>query len=85
MSLSGVGDFLRNAAVFFAGAAPVIVLIVVILIIIWLIVRLIRRIRRKYNDKHAEKLQARARRKQEAAAQKWQRKHPEPEPPKTEQ
>jgi predicted small secreted protein len=82
MSLSGVGDFLRGVVVFFAGAAPVIVLIVVILIIIWLIVKLIRWIRRKYNDKHAEKVQARQRRKQEKAAQKWQRKHPEP--PKTE-
>jgi flagellar basal body-associated protein FliL len=68
MSLNGVGDFLRSVAVFFAGAVPVIVLIVVILIIIWLIVKLIRWIRRKYNDKHAEKVQARQ----------------HPEPPKTE-
>jgi hypothetical protein len=78
MSLTGVGTFLRDTAVFFAGAAPVIVLIVVIVIIIWLIVKLIRGIRRRYNEKHAEKLQARARRKQEEAAQKWQRKHPAP-------
>jgi hypothetical protein len=52
MSATGVGEFLRNAAVFFAGAAPVIALIIVILVIVWLIVRFIRRARAKYRASH---------------------------------
>jgi hypothetical protein len=55
MSATGVGEFLRNVAVFFAGAAPVIALIVVILVIVWLIVRAVRRARARYRDTRPEK------------------------------
>ena len=57
MSLNGVKEFLRDAAVFFAGAAPVIALIVVIIIVILLIRKLILVIRDKYNEKHPDRLQ----------------------------
>jgi hypothetical protein len=55
ISVTGVGEFLQNAAVFFAGAAPVIALIVVILVVIWLIVRGVRRARAKYREGRPEK------------------------------
>jgi Na+-transporting methylmalonyl-CoA/oxaloacetate decarboxylase gamma subunit len=55
MSVTGVGEFLRNAAVFFAGAAPVIALIIVIVVIIWFIVKLVRRARDKYRAAHPER------------------------------
>jgi hypothetical protein len=51
LSATGVGEFLQSAAVFLAGAAPVIALIAVILIVIWLIVRGIRRVRPKSTGK----------------------------------
>jgi hypothetical protein len=54
MSATGVGEFLRDAAVFFAGAVPVIVLIVVILVIVWLIIKGVRRSRAKYYEAHPE-------------------------------
>jgi hypothetical protein len=59
MSATGVGEFLRDAAVFFSGAAPVVALIVVIIVIIWLIVKYVRRARAKYYEAHPEKKKAR--------------------------
>jgi Na+-transporting methylmalonyl-CoA/oxaloacetate decarboxylase gamma subunit len=55
LSMTGVGAFLQNAAVFFAGAAPVLALIAILLIIIWVIVRLVRRARESYYEKHPGK------------------------------
>ncbi|MDR3224926.1 MAG: DUF4349 domain-containing protein [Clostridiales Family XIII bacterium] len=55
ISVTGVGEFLQDAAVFLAGAAPVLVLLIVFLIIIWVIVKLIRRARAKYYEAHPEK------------------------------
>jgi hypothetical protein len=43
ISVTNVGEFLQNAAVFLAGAAPVLGLIIVILIVVWLIIRAARR------------------------------------------
>jgi len=51
MSLTGVGKFLQNAAVFFAGAAPVLILTAVIAIIIFGIVKLIKLIVKKLRTK----------------------------------
>jgi Na+-transporting methylmalonyl-CoA/oxaloacetate decarboxylase gamma subunit len=56
LSVKGVGEFLQNAAVFFAGAAPVIALIVVIIVVIWLIVKYARRTRARYIAAHPEKI-----------------------------
>jgi hypothetical protein len=58
MSATGVGEFLQNAAVFFAGAVPVLALIAVIILIIWLIVRYVRRARARYYEAHPEKRKA---------------------------
>jgi hypothetical protein len=55
MSATGVGEFLKNAAVFFSGAAPVIALLAVIFIIVWFIVKYVRRARAKYYATHPEK------------------------------
>jgi hypothetical protein len=51
MSATGVGEFLRDAAVFFAGAVPVIALIAVIAVIIWIIVKGVRRARARRKTK----------------------------------
>ena len=77
MSLNGVQEFLRDAAVFFAGAAPVIALIVVIIIVILLIRMIVIRIREGYDDrfpKGTERKQRRAEKRFQAKLQKMQNK-----------
>ncbi|MDR1795892.1 MAG: DUF4349 domain-containing protein [Clostridiales Family XIII bacterium] len=55
LSATGVKEFLENAAVFFAGAAPVIGLIAVIAICAWFIRKLVKRLLAKYREKHPKK------------------------------
>jgi hypothetical protein len=62
ISATGVGEFLQNAAVFLAGAAPVIGLIAVIVLVVWLIVRALRRarpVRRAARSRESGKTQRR--------------------------
>ena len=55
LSVNNVRIFLQNAAVFFAGAAPVIALLVIILVIVLVIVRVTRPLRERARDKREER------------------------------
>jgi hypothetical protein len=58
LSLQGVKTFLGNVVIFFAAAAPVLVLLAVIGILIWLFVKLMLFIHRKRKASRREKAQA---------------------------
>ncbi|WP_079545234.1 DUF4349 domain-containing protein [Christensenella massiliensis] len=55
MSLTGVGEFMENFAVFWAAALPVIILIAIFAAVIYAVIRLILWLRRKYYEKHPER------------------------------
>jgi hypothetical protein len=57
LSATGIGKFLQNILVFFAGAAPTLVFLAVIVVAIWFAVKGIRRVRTKRNKTLPEELQ----------------------------
>ena len=52
MSMSGVGEFMENFAIFWAAAAPVLIVIAIFAVIIFLIIKLVRFLMKKYRAKH---------------------------------
>ena len=50
LSANNVGNFLKDAAVFFAAAAPVIALLAVIALIVWIVIRATRPLRKKLRE-----------------------------------
>jgi hypothetical protein len=58
MSKNNVNTFLENAAVFFAGAAPVIGLIALIIVIVLVIVKVVRTLNMKYRKRFPKKEKA---------------------------
>lgn len=58
MSMTGVGEFWNNFAIFWAAAAPVLLVIAIFAAAIWGIVKLILFARKKYYAAHPEKVKA---------------------------
>ncbi|MBC5647898.1 DUF4349 domain-containing protein [Christensenella tenuis] len=56
MSMTGVGEFMENFAIFWAAALPVILLIAIFAAIIYAVIRLILWLRKNYYAKHPEKI-----------------------------
>ena len=81
LSMTGVGRFLENAAIFFAGAAPILILLVVIALIVWAIVRLTRPLREKLRAKREARPKREKQEKYPAYnAQYWQQQGYQPPP-----
>ena len=82
LSMNGVGNFLQGVVVFFAGAAPVIVLLAVIALIIWLIVRATRPFRERQRAVREERAKKKAQaRPPQYSAPYWQQSGYQPAPP----
>jgi len=82
LSMNGVGNFLQGVVVFFAGAAPVIVLLVVIALIVWLIVRATRPARERQRAAREERAKKKAQaRTPQYSAPYWQQPGYQPAPP----
>ena len=56
MSMTGVGEFMENFAIFWAAALPVIILLAIFAAVIYAVIRLILWLRKKYYVKHPEKV-----------------------------
>lgn len=56
MSMTGVGEFMENFAIFWAAALPVLILIAIFAVVIYAVIRLILWLRKKYYAKHPERI-----------------------------